>query len=176
MSTTPPHTPGPSSDPAAAPAATTPKKASPRKRTPSPKKTPSPKQNTTSAPLDSPGSPSRPSPKTFNPALKQAALALKMRGMAVNKIAEQLGVNYKTVWNYLDRTAKAKDKLGPNGSPPEQMSDADKKEAAISLKISGMAVKDIATTLDMNYKTIWNYLDRVQKAAGLPTVTQDPEL
>lgn len=173
MPATPPPMPAPSVDPAVAPAATTPKKASPRKKTASPKK-----KNSSATP-DSPGSPGSPgssSNQKFTPALKQAALALKLRGIAVKKIAEQLDVNYKTVWNYIDRTTKARAKIGTDGALAEQLSEAEKKEAATALKLSGWAVKDIAATLDMNYKTVWNYLDRQQKAAGLPAVTQDPEL
>lgn len=184
MSTNPP--------PATAPAApSTPKKGRPRK-TASPKKVPSPKKANVSDPAagqssnaaatgsaitTAPNSPSSTSCQKLTPAFKKAALAMKLRGTPVKAIADSLNVNYKTLWNFIDKTIKAKAKIGAaDGSAPEDMSEADKKEAAIALKLSGWGTKDIADTLGINYKTLWNFLDKQQKAAGLPPVAHDPDM
>ena len=181
MSTTPP----PSAAPVTStPTVTTPKKKSPKKAsaTKRPKLPPSPKDATSakgssSSAAASPDSPNKAAARPFTPALKAAAIALKLRGMPVNKIAVSLGVNYKTVWNHVDKATKNKAKVGkPDGPSPSEMSEADKRDAALALKLIGRSTKEIAEILDMNYKTIWNYLDKQQKAAGLPAMIRDPDM
>ncbi|KAJ9477093.1 ISWI chromatin-remodeling complex ATPase ISW2 [Pseudozyma hubeiensis] len=169
----------------AAPPPVTPKRGRPRK-TASPKKVASPTKTKTevsptgdeaSNAVAAPVSPSAAGHVKLNDALKKAAVAMKMRGMTTKAIAVSLNVNYKTVWNHIDKVVKAKARLGTqDGVVAQDMSESDKKECAISLKLAGWSTKDIAETLDINYKTIWNYLDKQQKAAGLPPVVHDPDM
>ncbi|SJX60120.1 uncharacterized protein SRS1_11433 [Sporisorium reilianum f. sp. reilianum] len=156
---------------------TTPKKRSPKKaKVP---KAPATPKHESSPDTASPSSPSSPTgsaaTRKFTPALKRTAIALRLRGMTVKKIADSLGINYKTAWNYLNRACKNKTDLA-DAPATEGMSEDDKKEAARSLKIIGWSVKEIADALDMNYKTLWNYLDRQQKMADLPPMAHDPDV
>ncbi|GAC96661.1 ISWI chromatin-remodeling complex ATPase ISW2 [Pseudozyma hubeiensis SY62] len=159
----------------------TPKRGRPKK-TASPKKVASPTKakmeaSPTGDDASSAASPSATAHVKFNDALKKAAIAMKMRGMTTKAISVSLNVNYKTLWNYIDRVIKAKVKLGTqDGVVAEDMSESEKRECALALKLVGWSTKDIAETLDINYKTIWNYLDRQQKAGGLPPVIHDPDM
>lgn len=184
----PPASDTPTTDaPAAAATAATPPPATPKrgrpKKSASPKKVASPtKTETEVAPTGDDASrtasPSAAGHVKFNEALKKAAVAMKMRGLTTKAISVSLNVNYKTVWNHIDKVVKAKAKLGAHDGvvDAEDMSESDKKECAISLKLAGWSTKDIAETLDINYKTIWNYLDKQQKASGLPPVIHDPDM
>lgn len=126
---------------------------------------------------DSTGSPSTPSPRKrierLTPAVKKSILALKMGGMATKDIAASLGQNYKTVWGFIDKTTKS---AGSSTDFNAEMSEADKKEAALALKLAGMKTRDIAEKLGMNYKTLWGYFDKIEKGAGLPEANQQTEL
>lgn len=94
--------------------------------------------------------------------------------MTTKKISDTLGANYKTVWGYIDKTTKNKAKVSsPDGPSPADMSEDEKKEAALSLKLVGRPLKEISEVLNLNYKSLWAYLDKQQKMAGLPPVTHD---
>ncbi|SPO20653.1 uncharacterized protein UTRI_00129 [Ustilago trichophora] len=117
------------------------------------------------------------SPRKLTPALQKTILALKMRGMSTKEVAVRINQNYKTVWAYINKTTKRKAEANADDAmKSEEMSDADKREAALVLKLAGCTTKDIAAQLDMNYKTLWAFFNQHQKAAGLPNVTRDPDL
>lgn len=128
-----------------------------------------------------PASPSTPSPRKkgerMDDNVKKTIIALKMRSMSTKEIALALNQNYKTVWAVIDKAAKQAAKLGDvDRGELVQLTEAEKKDAALTLKLQGWKTKDIADKLDMKYKSLWAFLDQHQKAAGLPAVTQDPAL
>ena len=49
------------------------------------------------------------------------------------------------------------------------MTDAEKKDAALCLKLAGWKTKDIALQLDMTYRAVWGFLDQQQKLGGTGT-------
>ncbi|KAJ1030518.1 hypothetical protein NDA16_001427 [Ustilago loliicola] len=125
-------------------------------------------------------SPSTPSPRRnekLTPGIKRQILSFKMRGMPTKEIATKVGQNYKTVWGFIDKTVKSQQRLDAlNGTELMELSEADKKQAAMALKLAGWTTKDISTQLDMNYKTLWGFFNQQLSAAGLPAVTEDPAL
>ena len=118
---------------------------------------------------------SSPTNRKLTPAVRKAILALKIRGTSTKDIATRLGANYKTVWKFLDKEGKRRAQFGPN-TDTETLSETDKKDAALVLKLAGCTTRQIANELGMNYKTLWKFFDQYQKAAGLPDVLQDPEM
>lgn len=130
--------------------------------------------NSDTSPSSSSTSSPRKAPERLSAATKKAIEALKLRGMSTKEIATKLDKNYKTVWGHVDKITKQGAKLGANVKP-EEMSDADKRQAATSMKMAGMGTKEIATALDMNYKTLWGFFNQQQKASGLPDIIEDPD-
>lgn len=140
-----------------------------------------PKVKRSTASPETSDSASTPSPRKkaekMDESTKKVILALKMRGMSTKEIAAAVNANYKRVWNVIDKAAKQGAKFGPtDGAELGQLSDTDKKNAALTLKLNGWKTKDIADLLDTKYKYLWNFFDQYQKAASLPGVTQDPGL
>ncbi|KAJ1032015.1 hypothetical protein NDA13_002391 [Ustilago tritici] len=140
-----------------------------------------PKVERSTASPETSDSASTPSPRKkaekMDESTKKVILALKMRAISTKEIAAAVNANYKRVWAVIDKVAKQGAKFGPtDGAELGQLSDTDKKNAALTLKLNGWKTKDIADRLDTKYKYLWNFFDQYQKAAGLPGVTQDPGL
>ncbi len=159
MVNTPPPSPPPT--PKAAPTKTL-KKAS--KKAP---KASNMTEASTSATTAGASNPPKPGGK-IDAALKRRILALKMSGMTTKDIANAVNRTYNATWKVIDSTMKAKAKLGENitASDIQGMTETDKKDAALALKLAGWKTTDIATQLDIKYNALWKFFDQQQKAAN----------